>query len=96
MSAPQQEPSLGPVQAMTVVPDGLRVFGLHASYALSCWTASPAGADAPTSTAVDWKHMSMTQLVDGNLSQVPSAAQLVWLGGKGQSLAGDYRLTGPS
>ena len=91
LSTPQQEPSLGPVQAMTVVPDGMRVLGLHVSGALSCWTASPATADAPASTEVIWKHMSMTQRVDGILSQVPSAAQLVWLGGKGESLAGDYK-----
>ncbi|KAK9826537.1 hypothetical protein WJX74_001198 [Apatococcus lobatus] len=82
----QTNSDLDPVGAMTVVPDGRRVVGLHASGALSCWTAAPAPADAPSSTQVAWKHTKMNQHVQGSMSQ-PGASQLAWLGGKGESLA---------
>ena len=85
----QTEPGPGPVQAMTAEPNGLRVFGLHVTGALSCWTAAPALSDAAASTKVTWVHNKVNQHSQASLSQLAGASQLAWLGGTGESLAGE-------
>lgn len=74
---------------MTVEPDGLRVFGLHITGALSCWTAAPALSHVAASTEMTWKHNKVNWQCQSSLSQLPGTSQLAWLGGKGESLAGE-------
>ncbi len=86
----------GHVHAMTVTPDGMRVFGWHASGVVYVWRPESTPADAgPAASEVAF---SMEQTIPfeervGAMNAPP--AQLAWLGGTGGSLAGKRPPPGP-
>ena len=76
-----------PVQAMASTPDGMRVFGLHASGILTCWRVMPAVATPDETCTFQPERLELPEAFrQGAMRTV----QLAWLGGKSGSLAGRY------